>query len=256
SEFEKNPNPHELMGSGDVKYHMGFSHDHVTESGNKVHLSLAFNPSHLEAVNPVVLGRVKAKEDRYGGDATNPNGLALLLHGDAAFAGQGLVAETLQLSQIDGYSVGGSIHIVINNQIGFTTNPSESRSTTYATDVAHMLEIPIFHVNGDDVEALVHVMLLAFEYRQTFNTDVVIDLVCYRRYGHNEGDEPRFTQPEMYRLIDAQESVQERYARRLVEEGVIGVDEVERYVDEFMNEFSSKLEDTRAKPKLVAPSHL
>jgi len=255
SEFERNPDPRATMGVGDVKYHMGFSHDHTTRSGDNVHLSLAFNPSHLEAVNPVVLGRVRAKQDRIA-DTERNRGLAVLLHGDAAFAGQGLVAETLQLSQIPGYTTGGSIHIVINNQIGFTTNPWESRSTTYATDVAHMLEIPVFHVNGDDPEALVHVVRLAMAYRTRFHTDVVIDLVCYRRHGHNEGDEPRFTQPSMYSLIDEQASVRELYAKRLVDDEVVSAEDAEALIKRCMDEFAQSLDEVRAEPRRSEISQL
>src|SRR5690554_2396394 len=209
SEFEKVQSPEEFVGSSDVKYHMGFSSDHATRNGKSVHLSLCFNPSHLEFVNPVVMGRVRAKQDRLGREDACHALLPLLLHGDAAFSGQGIVTESLNLARVKGFHVGGTIHVVINNQIGFTTNPEDGRSTTYATDVAKMLEVPIFHVNGDDPEACVRVMKLAMHYRQRFGEDVIIDLVCYRRYGHNEGDEPRFTQPLMYGAIDSNKPVRE-----------------------------------------------
>ena len=183
-----------------MKYHLGFSADHVTADKHTIHLSLTPNPSHLEAVNPVVEGRVRAKQRRFK-DRDRKLGLPILIHGDAAFAGQGLVAETLNLSQLHGYKTGGTIHIVVNNQIGFTTAPTESRSTRYCTDVAKMIEVPIFHVNGEDPEAVVYVGELALDFRETFGQDVVIDMVCYRRHGHNEGDEPAFTQPLMYGKI-------------------------------------------------------
>ncbi len=203
--------PELYFGSGDVKYHLGHSSDFVTESGKKVHLSLCFNPSHLEFVDPVVLGRARAKQDRVG-DTTHAHKLGLLIHGDAAFAGEGIIQETLNLSQLDAYTTGGTLHVVINNQIGFTTPPSQGRSTTYATDVAKMLQIPIFHVNGEDPEAVAQVVRLAMDFRDTFLRDVVIDMYGYRRHGHNESDEPAFTQPLMYAAIRRAE---ER-ARRLL----------------------------------------
>ena len=185
-----------------MKYHKGFSSDRRTRSGERIHLSLTANPSHLEAVDPVVEGRTRAKQVR-AGDLQGRRHVPVLLHGDAAFAGQGMVPETLNLSHLNGYSTGGTLHVIVNNQIGFTTTPQEARSTLYATDVAKMIQIPIFHVNGDDPEAVVHCVKLAFSYRQRFNDDVVIDLVCYRRHGHNEGDEPSFTNPLMYEKIRA-----------------------------------------------------
>ncbi|HHX89206.1 MAG TPA: 2-oxoglutarate dehydrogenase E1 component, partial [Paracoccus sp.] len=188
--------PEEVDGSGDVKYHLGASSDREFD-GNVVHLSLTANPSHLEAVNPVVLGKVRAKQDQFN-DAERRQVLPILLHGDAAFAGQGVVAECLQLSGIKGHRTGGTIHIIVNNQIGFTTAPHFSRTSPYPTDIALMVEAPIFHVNGDDPEAVVHAARVATEYRQQFGKDVVIDMFCYRRFGHNEGDEPMFTNPAMY----------------------------------------------------------
>jgi 2-oxoglutarate dehydrogenase E1 component len=209
------------LGSGDVKYHLGYSTDRVTESGQKVHLTLTFNPSHLEFVNPVVEGRVRAKQDRLGGKAMDEQRkvMPLLIHGDAAFIGQGVVAETLNLTGLEGYATGGTIHVIVNNQVGFTTNPHESRSTRYASDITRMLKVPVFHVNGEDPEAVAQVAFLAIEYRQRFAKDVVIDMYCYRRYGHNEGDEPRYTQPRMYAAIDKKPTVRQMYVKRLLEMG-------------------------------------
>ena len=211
--------PDDVQGSGDVKYHLGTSTDREFD-GRQVHMSLAANPSHLEAVNPVVVGKVRAKQ-RQRADRERRKVLGLLLHGDAAFGGQGIVAETFGLSDIKGYRTGGTIHVVVNNQIGFTTNPGATRSSRYPTEIAKMAEAPIFHVNGDDVEAVVHVCRIATEFRQQFRKDVVIDLWSYRRFGHNEGDEPAFTQPKMYRAISTHPSTREIYARQLVEEGLI-----------------------------------
>ena len=211
--------PEDIGGSGDVKYHLGTSSDREFD-GNVVHLSLTANPSHLEAVDPVVVGKVRAKQVQRG-DTARTKVMSLLMHGDAAFAGQGLVAETLDLSELKGYRIGGTIHFIVNNQIGFTTNPIHSRSGPYCSEVAKMIQAPIFHVNGDDPEAVVHVARIAMEFRQTFNKDVVIDMFCYRRHGHNEGDEPAFTQPLMYRRIKDHPSTREIYARRLVESGVM-----------------------------------
>jgi 2-oxoglutarate dehydrogenase E1 component len=213
--------PDDVDGSGDVKYHLGASSDRGFD-GNAVHLSLTANPSHLEIVDPVVLGKVRAKQDQHGckpGERTPV--LPLLIHGDAAFAGQGVVAECFGLSGLKGHRTGGSIHFIINNQIGFTTNPGYSRSSPYCSDVAKMVEAPIFHVNGDNPETVVHVAKIATEFRQKFQKPVVIDMFCYRRHGHNESDEPAFTQPLMYRAIKAHPSVVEIYAKRLIEEGVV-----------------------------------
>ena len=249
SEFEKTPEPEAYVGSSDVKYHMGYSSDHVTPEGHTIHLSMAFNPSHLEFVNPVVIGRARAKQDRLRSPDAHSRIVPVLLHGDAAFAGQGIVPETLNLSEIDGYEVGGAVHIVINNQVGFTTNPEESRSTRYATDVAKMLEVPIFHVNGDDPEACARVMKLAMRFRQRFHKDVVIDLVCYRRYGHNEADEPRFTQPQMYEVIDALPSVRELYAKRLVAQGVLSAEQVQAMWDERWRGYAGAYEAVKERPE-------
>ena len=235
--------PGDVLGSGDVKYHLGTSSDRDFD-GNSVHLSLTANPSHLEFVNPVVIGKVRAKQMQRGGseDATV---LPLLLHGDAAFAGQGITAETLMISELPGYRVGGTVHIVINNQIGFTTMPKFSRSGPYSTDVAKMLAAPIFHVNGDDPEAVVHVARIATEFRQKFKRDVVIDMFCYRRYGHNEGDEPAFTQPLMYKKIKNQETTREIYTKQLVAEKVITEEDGKAMVDEFEGYLEEAFEATK-----------
>jgi 2-oxoglutarate dehydrogenase E1 component len=212
-------NPEDVGGSGDVKYHLGTSSDREFD-GNQVHLSLTANPSHLEAVNPVVVGKVRAKQAQRK-DLDRTQVMALLMHGDAAFAGQGLVPETLDLSELKGYRIGGTIHFVVNNQIGFTTNPVNSRSGPYCSDVAKIIQAPIFHVNGDEPESVVHVARIATEFRQTFLKDVVIDMFCYRRFGHNEGDEPAFTQPLMYRAISKHPTTRRIYADRLVAQGVL-----------------------------------
>ncbi len=219
--------PDDVEGSGDVKYHLGASSDRSFD-GNNVHLSLTANPSHLEIVDPVVLGKVRAKQDQHGcaaGERTPV--MPLLIHGDAAFAGQGVVSECFGLSGLRGHRTGGSIHFVINNQIGFTTSPHNSRSSPYCSDVALMIEAPIFHVNGDNPEAVVHVAKIATEFRQRFQKPVVIDMFCYRRFGHNETDEPMFTQPKMYKIIKGHKSVSEKYAQFLVNEGVISATEVD-----------------------------
>ena len=208
--------PEQWEGRGDVKQHLGHSGDWTTASGHKVHLSLCFNPSHLEFVNPVVLGRVRAQQDRLS-DRERRRVLGLLIHGDAAFAGEGIVQETLTLSRLTGYSIGGALHVVVNNQIGFTTPPGEGRSTTYATDVARMLQAPVFHVNGEDPEAVAQVVRLAMDFRHEFLTDVFIDMYGYRRWGHNETDEPSFTQPVLYRAIQQRPSVREGYLEHLLE---------------------------------------
>ncbi len=226
SEFEGNIDPASAQGSGDVKYHLGASGVHRSPSGKEVVVSLAANPSHLEAVNPVVEGMVRAKQNRLG-DGERRRVVPALVHGDAAFAGQGVVAETLNMSQLSGYRTGGTIHIVINNQIGFTTLPEDSRSSEYATDIARMVQAPIFHVNGDDPEAAMRVLRLAFDYRRQFKRDVVIDLICYRRHGHNEGDDPAYTQPVMYRKIKDQPSAAVLYGRRLASEKVLTAADVE-----------------------------
>src|SRR3954449_8959131 len=219
--------PDDVEGSGDVKYHLGASSDREFD-GNQVHLSLTANPSHLEIVDPVVLGKVRAKQDQHGATREDRTMvMPLLMHGDAAFAGQGVVAECFGLSGLKGYRTGGSIHFIVNNQIGFTTYPRYSRSSPYPSDVAKMIEAPIFHVNGDDPEAVVYAAKVATEYRQKFHKPVVIDMFCYRRFGHNEGEEPSFTQPLMYKAIRSHPSTLEVYGKKLVGEGVVSADEVE-----------------------------
>jgi 2-oxoglutarate dehydrogenase E1 component len=218
--------PERYRGRGDVKYHLGHSRDITTSSGAKLHISLCFNPSHLEFVNPVALGRTRAKQDRHG-DSRRARGMALLIHGDAAFAGEGIVQETLNLSELHGYRTGGSVHVVVNNQIGFTTDPEEARSSIYATDVAKMLQIPIFHVNGEDPEAVAQVVGLAMEFRHEFQSDVVIDMHGYRRRGHNEGDEPAFTQPLLYRAIRNRKPVREGYLDHLLTLGGVTREEAD-----------------------------
>ncbi|MSP24891.1 MAG: 2-oxoglutarate dehydrogenase E1 component [Myxococcales bacterium] len=203
------------LGRGDVKYHLGFSNDRVTQHGRRVHLTMTFNPSHLEFVDPVVEGRVRAKQDR-AGDTERSRIMPLLIHGDASFVGQGVVAETLNLSGLRHYATGGTVHVIVNNQIGFTTDPCDSRSTRYASDMMKTFNVPVFHVNGEDPEAVAQAAHLAVEYRQRFSKDVLIDLYCFRRHGHNEGDEPRFTQPVMYKVIDQKPSVRQMYVRHLV----------------------------------------
>ncbi|MDX5360656.1 MAG: 2-oxoglutarate dehydrogenase E1 component, partial [Alphaproteobacteria bacterium] len=231
--------PEDIGGSGDVKYHLGASADREFD-GNVVHLSMAANPSHLEAVNPVVLGKARAKQDKYGRDRKAV--LPILLHGDAAFAGQGVVAECLGLSGLVGHRTGGTIHIIVNNQIGFTTAPHFSRSSPYPSDVAKMVEAPIFHVNGDDPEAVVHAAKVATEFRQLFGKDVVLDMFCYRRFGHNEGDEPSFTQPLMYKTIRKQTTTLEKYAQRLADEGLVPKEESDKAVSDFQDRLNGEFE--------------
>jgi 2-oxoglutarate dehydrogenase E1 component len=248
SEFLGNPaHPEDVGGSGDVKYHMGASSDRGFDD-NEVHLTLNANPSHLEIVNPVVVGRTRAKQkQRQDTDGTKVMGL--LIHGDAAFAGQGIVSETFAFSALRGYRTGGTMHIIVNNQIGFTTDPAYSRSSPYPTDVAKMVMSPIFHVNSDDVEAVVHVARIATEFRQKFKTDVVIDMICYRRFGHNEGDEPMFTQPKMYQKIGAHPSVRKMYADQLAAEGVMSAEETQQIVDDHWAHLEAEFEaGTSYKP--------
>ena len=244
TEFEGNVDPESTQGSGDVKYHLGQTGKFVSRNGNTIEVELAANPSHLEAVDPVVEGMARAKMDLIDPPGEYPV-LPILIHGDAAFAGQGVVAETLNLSLIKGYRVGGTIHLIINNQLGFTTPPDSARSSEYPTDVAKMVQAPIFHVNGDDPEACVRVAQLAFDYRQAFNKDVVIDMVCYRRHGHNEGDDPSYTQPLMYKRIDARRSVRKLYTEALVKRGDISLEDAEAALDDFSNRLQGALEETR-----------
>ena len=235
-------------GEGDVKYHMGFSADPTSRKGKKVHLSLASNPSHLEFVNPVIEGIARAKQT-YRNDTERKKVIPIAIHGDAAFAGQGVVYETLNLSQLKGYATGGTLHIVVNNQVGFTTSPEEGRSTTYATDLAKMLEVPIFHINGDDPEAIWYTSKLCIEYRQKFRKDAIIDLVCYRRHGHNEGDEPSFTQPLLYKKIKAQPTTREIYANRLIRDNLITPEEAQKLIDEI----TARLSEAQTRTKAEAP---
>jgi 2-oxoglutarate dehydrogenase E1 component len=235
-------------GHGDVRYHLGYSYDWITSAGRSVHLSLSFNPSHVEFVNPVVLGRTRAKQDRVGDDARE-RGLSLLIHGDAAFAGEGIVQETLNLSELTGYRVGGTLHVVVNNQIGFTTPPGEGRSSLYSTDVAKMLQIPIFHVNGEDPEAVAQVVRLALDFRATFKTDVVIDMLGYRRRGHNESDEPTFTQPVLYRQIEKRTSVRDGYLEHLLSLGEV----TEADAEAIAAERRGHLEHELTKARVEAP---
>lgn len=219
--------PARFRGAGDVKYHLGYSSDWISAMGRKVHLSLCFNPSHLEFINPVAMGRVRAKMDR-SGDFNQERGMTLLIHGDAAFAGEGVIQESLNLAELPGYKVGGTLHVIVNNQIGFTTEPFESRSTGYATDVAKMLQSPIFHVNGEDPEAVAMVVQLAMDFRAKFKRDVVIDMYCYRLYGHNEGDEPMFTQPVLYEAIRKRKTVRDSYLDYLLKMGEVTQEEADR----------------------------
>ncbi|MBI1210184.1 MAG: 2-oxoglutarate dehydrogenase E1 component [Alphaproteobacteria bacterium] len=233
-------NPDDVSGSGDVKYHLGASSDREFD-GNKVHLSLAANPSHLEAVDPVVLGKARAKQQQHGDKVARTTVIPLLMHGDAAFAGQGIVAECFAMSGTKGYRTGGTIHVIVNNQIGFTTAPMHSRSSPYPSDVALMVQAPIFHVNGDDPEAVVHCARVATEFRMKFHKDVVLDIFCYRRFGHNETDEPAFTQPLMYRAIKAHPTVISLYSQRLVDEGSLTPADVEELKRDFEQRLSDEL---------------
>ncbi len=243
-EFEGNIDPRTVQGSGDVKYHLGAEGEFVAGSGDKIKVSVAANPSHLEAVDPVLEGIARAKQDVLDRGAEFPV-LPLLVHGDAAFAGQGVVAETLNLSQLRGYRTGGTIHVVVNNQVGFTTSPGSSRSSLYCTDVARMVQAPIFHVNGDDPEACIRVARLAFQYRQAFNKDVVIDLVCYRRRGHNEGDDPSYTQPLMYDLIEQKRSVRKLYTESLIGRGDITIEEAEQVLRDYQQQLERVFTEVR-----------
>jgi 2-oxoglutarate dehydrogenase E1 component len=250
AEFEGNIDPRTVQGSGDVKYHLGADGEFLAETGDKIKISLTANPSHLEAVDPVLEGIVRAKQDLLNRGEEFPV-LALLIHGDAAFAGQGVVAETLNLSQLRGYRTGGTVHVVVNNQVGFTTSPAASRSSLYSTDVARMIQAPIFHVNGDDPEAGARVARLAFEFRQAFNKDVVIDLICYRKRGHNEGDDPSMTQPLMYDLIEQKRSVRKLYTEALVGRGDISIEDAEAT----MRDFQEQLEHAFAEVREADPQH-
>ena len=236
--------PSDVQGSGDVKYHLGASSDREFD-GNNVHLSLTANPSHLEAVDPVVLGKARAKQHQYGDKIVRTSVLPLLIHGDAAFAGQGVVAECFAMSGVKGFRAGGTIHFIVNNQIGFTTAPAYARSSPYPSDVALMVQAPIFHVNGDDPEAVVHCARIATEFRQKFHKDVVIDMFCYRRFGHNESDEPSFTQPQMYRAIKDHPSTFQVYTSQLIDEDVVTKEEVEELTKSFRESLDLELETAK-----------
>lgn len=249
SEFEGHIDPKSAQGSGDVKYHLGTKSVFTTENGHEIKLQLMPNPSHLESVNPVVEGAVRAKQDKISDDASSGEKVVpLLIHGDAAFAGQGVVAETLTMSQLRGYRTGGTIHLIVNNQIGFTTLPNDGRSTRYASDLAKMILAPIFHVNGDDPEACVHAMNLALDYRQRFGKDVVIDLICYRKHGHNEGDEPAFTQPGLYREIKNHPQVREIYTRELMRKKEFAQEEIDELFKEFDVILEQAFDDAKSLP--------
>jgi 2-oxoglutarate dehydrogenase E1 component len=252
-EFEGRQDPNSVQGSGDVKYHLGSSGTYTSDSGNETKVYLAANPSHLEVVNPVLEGITRAKQDELNAPENSFPVLPVLVHGDAAFAGQGVVMETLQLSQLKGYKTGGTIHVIVNNQIGFTTAPSSSRSSVYSTDVAKTVQAPIFHVNGDDPEAVVRAADLAFRYRQKFNKDVVIDMVCYRRRGHNEGDDPSMTQPLMYNLIEAKRSVRKLYTESLLGRGDISQDEVEQALRDYQERLEKVFAETHAAQTEALP---
>ncbi len=240
------PDPELNRGRGDVLYHLGHSSDWTTAAGKKVHLSLCFNPSHLEFVDPVAIGRCRAKQDRVN-DVRREKGMTILIHGDAAFAGEGIVQETLNLSQLDAYSTGGTLHVIVNNQVGFTTEPELGRSTTYASDVAKMLQIPIFHVNGEDPEAVAQVVSLAMKFRDEFHRDVVIDMYCYRRLGHNESDEPRFTQPGMYKVIDSRPTIRDSFLERMLKMQKITQAQANEIAEVRRRELQEEFDSAKAK---------
>ncbi|TVR40795.1 MAG: 2-oxoglutarate dehydrogenase E1 component, partial [Planctomycetota bacterium] len=247
AEFEGNLEIAGEEGDGDVKYHMGFSSHHTTAKGFGIHLTLTANPSHLEAVNPVVEGRVRGKQRQLEDAGERKKVVPVLIHGDAAFAGQGLVMETIQMSRLEGYGTGGTVHIVLNNQIGFTTLPADARSTRYCTDIAKMFDAPVFHVNGDDAEGVYHVCRLAMEYRQTFGTDVFIDLVCYRRHGHNETDEPNYTQPTMYALIANHPRPSAIYTKKLLQQHTLDQAEIDGIARIMKNQLQDALDTVKSK---------
>ena len=254
SEFEGKVYEDDLI-SGDVKYHLGYTCIQHCTNGNKVKLNLSPNPSHLEAVDPVVEGITRAKIDNeYNGDSQKI--VPILIHGDAALAGQGIVYEVIQMAQLDGYKTGGTIHIVVNNQVGFTTNYLDARSSTYCTDVAKVTLCPVIHVNGDDVESVVHSLQFAVEYRQKFNKDVFIDLLCYRKYGHNEGDEPRFTQPKLYQAISKHKNPREIYKKKLLNEGLIEAGIVDDLETEFQTLLQKRFDEAKEIKKAKITSFL
>ena len=256
ADFEGNLDPDSIQGSGDVKYHLGTKGQHETKDGKKVEIELLPNPSHLEAVNPVVEGASRATQDHLDKENPEKKILPVLIHGDAAFAGQGVVAETLNMSQLEAYKTGGTVHIIINNQIGFTTLPKDGRSTEYASDLAKMILAPIFHVNGDNPEEAVHAIKMAFEYRQKFGKDVVIDLVCFRKHGHNEGDEPAFTQPGMYKEIDNHPTVREIYTKELLRKDELTEEEAEELFQEFDDILQQAFEDAKSSSPLEVTENM
>ena len=246
SEFEGKIYDEDSLFDGDVKYHLGFTSENTTDNGKEVRLTLSPNPSHLEAVDPIVQGITRSKIDQeLNGDAAKI--VPILIHGDAAVAGQGVVYEVIQMAQLDGYGTGGTLHIVINNQIGFTTNYLDARSSTYCTDVAKTTLCPVFHVNGDDIEAVVQTIQIALKYRQEFSRDVFIDLLCYRKYGHNEGDEPKFTQPKLYKEIAKHANPREIYLKKLIDENVVSLQEGKA----MENDFDSMLQDRLVEAKQI-----
>ena len=248
NEFEGNATPDSTMGTGDVKYHLGFSSDVQTVSGNKIHLKLSPNPSHLEAVDPLVIGYARSKADVMYESNYNKI-LPILIHGDASVAGQGIVYEVLQMSNLSGYRTGGTIHFVINNQIGFTTDFDDARSAVYSTSIAALVQAPVFHVNGDDPEAVVKAAEIATKYRQTFHTDIFIDMVCYRRHGHNEGDEPKFTQPQLYALIDKHLNPREVYTQYLIENGEPDAKSLAKEMEQaFLKDLQDRLDEVKQRP--------
>lgn len=253
TEFEDNWEPEIVPGGGDVKYHRGFSCDVALRKGGTIHLSMLNNPSHLEAVNPVVLGRCRAQQEKWG-DRERKRIAPLLIHGDAAVAGQGIVAECLTMSGLAGYNVGGSLHIVVNNQLGFTTDPTDGRSTTYCTDIAKMINAPVIHVNGDDVDAVVAAAVMAVEYRQTFGKDIFVDLVCYRRFGHNEQDEPTYTQPTMYALVKKHPGSPTLYRQKLVSAGVVTDAEAQSIADRLFESLDKAQTEAQQKPMDPIPA--
>lgn len=256
-EFE-DPYSEWWRGRGDVKYHLGASGDWQAANGSRLHVSLCFNPSHLEYVNPVAMGRIRAKQDHIG-DRERRRGMALLIHGDAAFAGEGIVQESLNLSGLEGYATGGTLHVLVNNQLGFTTSPSEGRSTTYATDVAKMLPVPIFHVNGEYPQAVAQVVELAMDFRATFQRDVVIDMYSYRRWGHNEADEPSFTQPLVYQAIEHRPSIRDSYLKHLLQLGKVTEEEAREIADKERGELDQQFEQAKkveTQPEQSPPSPL
>ena len=246
TEFSTNYIPDLVAGDGDVKYHLGYRTVRKLEDGAEVEIRLAANPSHLEAVNPVVEGKARARQRIRGDTELRRKVLPLLIHGDAAFAGQGIVAETLNMSQLHGYGTGGTLHVVVNNQIGFTTLPEDARSSMYATDVAKMIEVPILHVNGDDPLAVLFVTQMSLDFRQEFGRDAVIDMYCYRRFGHNEGDEPSFTQPDLYAKIEEHPSVAQLYKKELIEAGTLSDDEAASLEAEFEMRLELVLQEVKS----------